>query len=593
MSIFKKLTGSKKSVEDELPEMPTTEELTRAIRAELESERELESSIEDLEAGQADEELDLSDTALDLDDNELEFKDILNDDEPLILSSKDEDDTIVIAAKVDSEDDNLESDDSLEALEEQAYDPADFADESLDDDDTDEALLETHYDHDHDHDDDDDAEFEIESDAELDVAPPTAINELLELAERVESEIGSGVTTAHVQDELFDLEDGIRRGPVSLSDLRLDIARISSDLDSGEALYRRAQHRVESLVEFIEKAEVAVSVLHRLEPEAKRLKASNRALKTEIDIQKQALETAERSLSDERQSHTDSRVRYETLNEKFRQAADMIRERTGDLEDALRSLETLKIEHERVKTSFDIEARENINLHQSVTDLSDKVEGLTKAKLNAEKKAESLSLDCDDLRRANHDLKTEVKTLHFQVSETMREGDRMRIEFAEIQNKLLEYKNSHAAQLQRRNEKIGHLEQLIGELERKLRFKEEMVENAVADVTELRREATSQQLERERLEKVIQRQTHKLDVAEHDLLKSKKEMSALGLKYQTVAENLADYQRARAAVRAERTERPDIYPTMNASVDDALEPKRSDSIADRFDPYLDPSFGIR
>ena len=67
-----------------------------------------------------------------------------------------------------------------------------------------------------------------------------------------------------------------RSDRADLGSMRLDVARISADIQTGEELYRRAQQRIENLTSFVEKAEVDYSTLSRLEPENRRLKARNR-----------------------------------------------------------------------------------------------------------------------------------------------------------------------------------------------------------------------------------------------------------------------------------------------------------------------------
>jgi len=70
---------------------------------------------------------------------------------------------------------------------------------------------------------------------------------------------------------------------LDMSDMRLDVAKISADIQGGEELYRRALNRVEGLMGFVEKAEVDFSVLNRLEPENRRLKAKLRTANGDVE----------------------------------------------------------------------------------------------------------------------------------------------------------------------------------------------------------------------------------------------------------------------------------------------------------------------
>ena len=69
----------------------------------------------------------------------------------------------------------------------------------------------------------------------------------------------------------------------NVNELRLDVSRIYSDIENGDALYRRAQQRVQSLMHFVDKAEVDFSLLERIEPENRRLKARNAMISKELE----------------------------------------------------------------------------------------------------------------------------------------------------------------------------------------------------------------------------------------------------------------------------------------------------------------------
>jgi len=75
-----------------------------------------------------------------------------------------------------------------------------------------------------------------------------------------------------------------------MSEMRLDVAKISADIQGGEELYRRGEelyrralNRVEGLMGFVEKAEIDFSVLNRLEPENRRLKAKLRTANGDVE----------------------------------------------------------------------------------------------------------------------------------------------------------------------------------------------------------------------------------------------------------------------------------------------------------------------
>jgi len=94
--------------------------------------------------------------------------------------------------------------------------------------------------------------------------------------------------------------------------MRLDVARISADIQSGEELYRRAQQRIENLTSFVERAEIDFSMLNRLEPENRRLKARNRTIEREIDANAQKMEVLRADLEDREQRLAEKTRVYET-----------------------------------------------------------------------------------------------------------------------------------------------------------------------------------------------------------------------------------------------------------------------------------------
>ena len=111
--------------------------------------------------------------------------------------------------------------------------------------------------------------------------------------------------------------------------MRLDVARISADIQSGEELYRRAQQRIENLTNFVERAEVDFSMLNRLEPENRRLKARNRTIQREIDSNIQKMDVLRADLEDrELRLAEKTRVYESTLGKPIRCAKVVTRIRT-------------------------------------------------------------------------------------------------------------------------------------------------------------------------------------------------------------------------------------------------------------------------
>ena len=95
------------------------------------------------------------------------------------------------------------------------------------------------------------------------------------LANEIEHDIVHEDVTEEIEDisheDQFDVKPRLTEAEIpgmdalNLSEMRLDVVRISSDIESGESLYRRAQQRIENLVSFIERAEVTMSRLSHVD----------------------------------------------------------------------------------------------------------------------------------------------------------------------------------------------------------------------------------------------------------------------------------------------------------------------------------------
>ena len=359
---------------------------------------------------------------------------------------------------------------------------------------------------------------------------------------------------------------------INLSELRLDVVRITSDIESGESLYRRAQQRIDSLIGFIEQAEVAVSVLNKLEPEARHLKTRNRTLETDLKNQNLKLLRLDADLEDQRKQNTQARAKLETSLGKLSLAAEMIRDRENELEKAQTLKDEIKIQAERTKTSLEIETQENISLREKMSAMSTQVETLTDEKLTVEKELESLRLDYDDVRQSSIALETQVADLRVTLKDTERQNQIMRDELVDIQNSLVSFKDIHDSKISKRDSRLMALEAQNKELTKKLEQKDAVVQSAVLDVSELRKIRTAQEIEQEKLEKIIEQQNFRLNQAEDELLRSKQDMADLDTRYKNVAEILAEKQRQRSNSRRRNLD-ADIRPSPLQRTEETILPK--------------------
>lgn len=344
---------------------------------------------------------------------------------------------------------------------------------------------------------------------------------------------------------------------LNLSELRLDIVKITSDIDSGEALYRRAQQRVDSLIGFIEQAEVAVSTLSHMEPENRRLKAENHTLETDIEAQRYKLAKMESDLADQREISTKALIKVETLRAKLTDLNEALGESHREAEALTASNDELKILAERAKTNLDIETRENITMREKLTELSEHVENITRERLEAQKKSEQLARELDITKDRNNTFETENSQILLSFRNAERQNAQMRDELSEIQDKIVSFKTQHETHLHRRDDKIAALAGRNAELEKTLKHKENIIQSTIIDVSQLRKTNSRHDIEREKLEKIVEMQNYQLNKAEEELLQSKREMSQLDQRYKDVAQALSVKRRRE---QSGRNAAPDIQP---------------------------------
>ncbi len=346
---------------------------------------------------------------------------------------------------------------------------------------------------------------------------------------------------------------------LNLGELRLDIARISSDIDNGEALYRRAQQRVTSLMGFIEKAEVAVSVLNRLQPENRRLISKNRSLETDVEAQKYIIASLENDRTKLRDGLEQSTHREETLRGQFTELKAILDERNRENEALLTEADASQMQLERVKTNLEIANRENTTLNERMNDLSEHIKRLSEEKINTEKALESAKADLSDELDRNNSLEAENSELRISLRTSNRHNSEMHNELMEVQDKIVIYKTQHETHLHRRDDRIIVLESRIKELEKIIKHKDEIVQTKTDNVSGLKKAVSRHEIEREKLEKIIEDQNYQLSKAEEELLSSKHDIAELDQQYKDLAKALSkrpattQFERKRKSTAKART----------------------------------------
>ncbi len=326
---------------------------------------------------------------------------------------------------------------------------------------------------------------------------------------------------------------------LTLTEMRSDVGQITSDIENGESLYRRAQQRVENLSRFIEKAEVDFSLLDRLEPENKALKSENLLLDSELNKGKDRISQLNASLEDIQRRFGDAKTELDTTHSKLAQRRTELEQSTRDIERLTARYQELQVKADRGRNDFDVESRENTNLRQKITEVTEQLDRATSAKLNNAKQVETLKIDLTDQTQNREKLRLEVTDLRHALDEAQRQNTLMRGEIGSVHEEIRSFKTQYEFNILKRDERVTDLEGQIIALNDQLRLKAEIIESTTRDISILRKERTSQDLERERLENTVKQQSYRLNTAEEEALTSRRAANELDQKYQDVTAALA------------------------------------------------------
>ena len=376
--------------------------------------------------------------------------------------------------------------------------------------------------------------------------------------------------------------------------MRLDVARISADIQSGEELYRRAQQRIENLTGFVERAEVDFSMLNRLEPENRRLKARNRTIEREIDANVQKMEVLRADLEDREQRLSEKTRVYETTVGKLSIAQKSLQEYERALNSSRESSDRNALNSERLQTSLDVERRENEVLRTRIVDITSEMDAKQNSYIEAKKIADSLAQDCSDFRQQAESAEKEADGLRKTLATAQTQNNAMKSELVSLHEDIRTFKSQSEFTIISREDEMTALQQQVELLTKQLDIKDEIVRNAARDVQELRKIRTAQDLERERLEAEIETQSYQLDQANSELIKSKQDVTDFDRRYRDVATALSVSQARRQS--SPPVENPDIQPrakdqtTDETNSLDDLDSLTEDEISDR---VMDFRLGLR
>lgn len=407
---------------------------------------------------------------------------------------------------------------------------------------------------------------EIKDDApQVDVTPTNSERDIEPTAKALVKETSqpSPQKSAAQKDPYADMDftRPIKGGRANVGELRLDVSRITSDIENGDALYRRAQQRVQGLMQFVERAEVDFSLLERIEPENRRLKARNAIITKELEEVVRQTALLESDLDEHRRRLAEINVQYDTVNGNLAKAMKALSERDHEIRQLTNDISAITLKLDREKTTTEVEIRENNVLRDRVINLTNDLEDTKSSRAEAIKIVESLKIDLEDHRNARERISDEAYDLRHALDEAQKQNNQMKGEMVALHQDISTFKTQYEFNIISRDDRIILLEAQIEDLARQILVKEDIVTSAARDVTELRKSRTGGELERERLEKIIDAQTLQLEIAQKQILESQSAMDEMDTRYRDVAAALSITQNRRAHQASAQA--PDIYPDMH------------------------------
>ncbi|MDB2438956.1 hypothetical protein N9W89_09595 [Hellea sp.] len=285
--------------------------------------------------------------------------------------------------------------------------------------------------------------------------------------------------------------------------MRLDVAKISADIQGGEELYRRALQRVEGLMGFVEKAEIDFSVLNRLEPENRRLKAKLRTANGEVEGFRAKVDILAADLEDHQERLTEKTKQYEEARGRLTKAAKSLQDYESVLKKARAETESSALEIERHKTALSVEGKENRVLREKVNELSAAFEARQAEYLEASKMVESLRADCVDFREQADTFRTEAQELRIALNTAKRQNNAMKGEMQTLHEDIKTFKTQYEFNVIHREDQVTDLETQMASLNKEAALKTQLADSARKELADLRKVRNEQDIERARLEKKI------------------------------------------------------------------------------------------
>lgn len=330
-------------------------------------------------------------------------------------------------------------------------------------------------------------------------------------------------------------------GRMNMSEMRMDVARISADIQGGEELYRRALQRVEGLMGQVEKAEVDFSVLNRLEPENRRLKARLRTAQSELEGNKSKLSLITADLEDHQERLDEKTIQYEQARVKLVSATKTLHEYDRALKQSKTDVERHTLALERNKTALSVEGRENKVLREKISELSEAVDARQSEFLEASKMVESLRFDCDEYRKQAETYRSEAQDLRITLNTAKRQNNAMKGEMLALHDDIKTFKTQYEFNVIDREDQVTDLEVQLASISQELDAKKDASNKREGELSQLRRIRAQQDIERDRLEKALD--AAKAELADTLRLRTTENSEQVTLLKKDVSELQADLRR--------------------------------------------------
>ena len=330
-------------------------------------------------------------------------------------------------------------------------------------------------------------------------------------------------------------------GRMNMAEMRMDVARISADIQGGEELYRRALQRVEGLMGQVEKAEVDFSVLNRLEPENRRLKARLRTAQSELEGNKSKLSLITADLEDHQERLDEKTVQYEQTRIKLVSATKTLHEYDRALKQSKADVERHSLSLERNKTALNVEGRENKVLREKISELSEAVDARQNEFLEASKMVESLRVDCEEYRKQAEAYRSEAQDMRITLNTAKRQNNAMKGEMLALHDDIKTFKTQYEFNVIGREDQVTDLEVQLATLTKELDVKKDVSEKREAELSQIRRIRAQQDIERDRLEKALS--AAKAELADTIKLRSSENSEQVSLLKKDISEMQADLRR--------------------------------------------------